>query len=445
MRDDKLITSTKVIRGNAGESVGAPPISDCQIISHLVLDPINVLLVGVPLLVIAVLRDWGDAAIFSSCFVGLVPWAKLLGDATEHLAENLNQTIGGLLNATFGNAVEMIITLNAINGGKLDIVKQSLLGSILSNLLLVLGMALFAGGLTRSEQKFRGEAALVNVTMLFVGVMSFSLPTVFGWHAPGRVTLKISRLSAIFVGIGYVLYLVFQLRTHAELFEDDDNASDGGAEPERPLCENNCGRTCAAGQASCCGRCGEPGPEGQRLHDERCVEEDMKKGSHGSEEKAVLGAAWALVILLVCTVVVAAMSGFMVHSIEGLVEDWAIPQAFVGVVLLPIVGNACEHASAVRMALHNKVATAIAIAVGSSTQIAMLVMPFSVLYAWVRGQPLDLDLHPTGLAVLFLSVLVVFSVVMDAKSNWLEGAMLVLSYCLVGVLYFCSTESTAGA
>jgi len=164
------------------------------------------------------------------------------------------------------------------------------------------------------------------------------------------------------------------------------------------------------------------------------------------EEPAVLSLPLALMLLLVCTIIVAVLSELMVDSIEGVVKEVGIPEAFVGVILLPIVGNACEHASAIRMAYHNKMATAIAIAVGSSTQIALLVMPFSVIAAWCLGKPLDLNMHPTGLAVMFLSVLVVFSIVMDAKSNWLEGFMLVLSYCLVAVLYwFTSSSSEADA
>merc|ERR1712072_23262 len=135
-------------------------------------------------------------------------------------------------------------------------------------------------------------------------------------------------------------------------------------------------------------------------------------------------------------IVVAFLSEFMVDAIDGLVAEWGVPEAFVGVILLPIVGNACEHASAIRMAWQNKVSTAIAIAVGSSTQILMLVIPFSVISAWVVGTPLDMNYQPIGLVVIFLSVLVVFSIIIDAKSNWLEGFLLVLAYCLVAVLYW---------
>jgi len=424
-------------------------------------------------------NEYSGAIVFCLCFLGLVPLAKILGDATEHLAENLNETIGGLLNATFGNAVEMIITISAIRSGLLEIVKKSLLGSILSNLLLVLGMSFFVGGLTRSEQQFSGGAALINVTMLFVGIMSFSLPTIFAFGAPPGATLTISRVCAVFVAVGYVAYLVFQLYTHTEFFEDKPPAglpqedaveyvdTDGDRIAFRlnesgklnflmngrlkvsdvAKLEAN-GRTLFLDGTSA----GDWGsarnstvPAGQEDLTARVMalwaRASPDDGDDG-EDKAVLGIPWAVALLCVSTVIVAFLSEYMVDAIDGLVTDWGVPQAFVGVILLPIVGNACEHASAIRMAHVNKVATAIAIAIGSSTQIAIFVMPFAVIAGRVFDQPLDLDLHPTGLAVLFLSVLVVFSIVMDGKSNWLEGFMLVLSYCLVAVLYWYTPDHT---
>jgi len=402
IRAEKLDLATRAIQKKDKRKDGKGPISNGQIMAHLCCDKLNILLVAIPFALAASRFHWGDQWVFSLCFLGLVPLAKLLGDATEHLAENLNETIGGLLNATFGNAVEMIITISAIKRGLLEVVKKSLLGSILSNLLLVLGMSFFAGGFARHEQSFPGAAALINVTMLLVGIMSFSLPTVFALNAKEAQTLQISRISACFVAVGYVAYLVFQLWTHADMFEDikDDAVDEEDALP--PI-----------------------------------EEKDI--------DKAVLTVPWALTLLLVSTVVVAYLSEYMVESIDGLVKEVGVPRAFVGVILLPIVGNACEHASAVRMAYNNKPATAIAIAVGSSTQIALLVMPFSVLLAWAMSQPLDLNMHPSGLAVLFMSVLVVFSIVMDGKTNWLEGFMLVLAYCLVGVLYWFTTGESEGA
>jgi len=445
------------------------PISNAQIMQKLILDPINILLVFAPAGMLAAWYGYSGSIVFVLCFLGLIPLAKLLGDATEHLAENLNETVGGLLNATFGNAVEMIITVNAINKGLLEIVKKSLLGSILSNLLLVLGMSFFAGGVTRFEQEFSGGAALINCTMMFVGVMSFSLPTIFSYGATPEATLSISRTCAIFVGIGYIAYLVFQLYTHVEFFEDgktdEDLKTDGieyvDTEGDRVAFKLNeagkvdfylngrlkvrelhraeaRGRTLqldgvSAGDWSSARSTTFPVGQEETL---RRIVALTTKTTEDNEEKAVLSVPWALGVLTVSTIFVAFLSEVMVNAIEGLVDDWGVPEDFVGVILLPIVGNACEHLSAVRMAYNNKVATAIAISIGSSTQIAIFVMPFAVIVAEILGQPLDLNIHMSGLAVMFLSVLVVFSIVLDGKSNWLEGFMLALAYCLVAVLYW---------
>jgi Ca2+:H+ antiporter len=330
---------------------GGPLPTNAHIMKELVLDPLNLLLVFAPFGVFGEFHDWPRGLTFLFCFLALVPLAKLLGDATEHLAENLNQTVGGLLNATFGNAVEMIITLNAIKANALDIVKSSLLGSILSNLLLVLGMAFFAGGLSKREQRFSGAAALINITMLLVGVMSFSLPTVFSLsNKEEMASLEVSRVSALFVSVGYIAYLVFQLHTHVEIFEDDSDAGQDDAE----------------GAFTCVPLSPLPSPD---LSPEACETElpRLESGASVAEalpatpglgfggvsmeaEDGVLSVSWALALLMASTVAVALLSEIMVDSIDGMVQSWRVPRSFVGVILLPIVGNACEHWSAVRMA-----------------------------------------------------------------------------------------------
>lgn len=469
-------------------SSAVPATSNSQILKGLLMEPINLLLAAAPIGVLAAHCGWDKGTVFCTCFVGLVPLAKLLGDATEHLAENLNQTVGGLLNATFGNAVEMIITLNAIRGGYLEIVKQSLIGSILSNLLLVLGMSFFVGGLTRSEQRFPGAAALINVTMLLVGIMSFALPTIFSLGSHPQKTLAISRISAVFVAVGYLAYLVFQLCTHVELFEDekDEEVKDAGESgtDEEPgavklefleddgsfvtFTRNEAGEVkyaldgevklvnlsslrtdgCAIHMVgTSMGAWGDSlsltVPLGQEALVDRVLLLWERRPQAEEKEEPFLDIPWAIVLLLTITVAVASLSEYLVASIEGLVDNWGVPPAFVGIILLPIVGNACEHASAVSMAHKDKMAAAIAVAVGSSTQIAILVMPFAVIAAWCVGQPLDLDLHLIGLAVIFLSVLVVFSIVVDGKSNWLEGFMLMLAYCLTAVLFWLTPSEGA--
>jgi len=336
-------------------------------------------------------------------------------------------------------------------------------------------MAFFAGGITQPEQVFSGAAALINVTMLFVGLMAFCLPSVFALSASASEhdTLLISRTCAMFVAVGYLAYLVFQLYTHTEFFDEAIGGAENFNEDAVEFIDtegdmirfqaNESGKVnffmngrlkvCDLTNVELSGRTlildgvsfGDWGshrattvPVGQEVK-ARQVLALWRRGQIngvGGESKAVLSIPWALALLLASTILVAVLSEYMVDSINDVVSDLGVPKAFVAVVLLPIVGNACEHISAVRMAYHNKVATAIAIAIGSSTQIALFVMPFAVIMARLLNKPLDLALSPPSLAVLFMSVLVVFSIVMDGKSNWLEGFMLTLSYCLVAVLYW---------
>eukprot|EP00451_Oxyrrhis_marina_P023001 CAMPEP_0204355284 /NCGR_PEP_ID=MMETSP0469-20131031/34023_1 /ASSEMBLY_ACC=CAM_ASM_000384 /TAXON_ID=2969 /ORGANISM="Oxyrrhis marina" /LENGTH=395 /DNA_ID=CAMNT_0051342507 /DNA_START=167 /DNA_END=1354 /DNA_ORIENTATION=- len=360
-----------------------------SVLKELLLEQINVLLIGLPLGIASGWSQWGDIPTFWLNFIALVPLAKLLGDATDQLAEGLqNDTLGGLLNACFGNAVEMIITIQAVNSGFLEVVKNSLIGSILSNLLLVLGMAFFCGGVGRQSQQFKNLGPMVNITMLFLAVMAFSLPTIF--HDSGAVAqqdiLRVSRINACLVLVGYGAYLIFQLLTHVDLFQED--------------------------------------------HDDEAPEDDAPA------EEDRMSVVCSTALLLVTTVLVAISSQYLVHSIDGLVNQWHFPQAFVGVVLLPIIGNACEHASAVRLAIQDKPVVSIMIAVGSSTQIALLVMPFAVIAGWCADRPLDLNLGTAGISILFLSVTLVFTIVTTSNSNWLEGFFLMLAYLLVGILYW---------
>lgn len=277
----------------------------------------------------------------------------------------------------------------------------------------------------------------------------------------------------MFVSIGYVAYLVFQLYTHSDFFDDSAMGAENFNEDVVEFVDtegdmirfqlNEAGKVnflmngrlkvCDLTRVELSGRTliidgvsfGDWGsqrattvPVGQEAKARHVLALWRRGQGHedGEEHKAVLSIPWALALLLGSTVIVAVLSEYMVDAIDELVSGLGVPKSFVGVVLLPIVGNACEHLSAVRMAYHNKVATAIAIAIGSSTQIALFVMPFSVIMARFLDKPLDLALSATSLAVLFMSVLVVFSIVMDGKSNWLEGFMLTLAYCLVAVLFW---------
>ena len=351
---------------------------------------LNVLLVFSPLGILAGHWEWGSDWRFWLNFVALIPLANLLGDATEELADALkNQTLGGLVNATFGNAVEMILTYQTVVQGLLTVAKGSLLGSILSNLLLVLGMAFFAGGLGArgKEQQFKETGPMASISMLFVACVAFAVPTCFALAGSGadhgaEDVLTLSRGTAVAVLASYVCYIFFQVYTHQAVFEDGAASSEEGGE-------------CLSVRASSA-------------------------------------------VLAVATGLTAWNSEVLVDSIEPFVAATGISQAFIGVIILPIIGNACEHFAAIRMAVKDKPTLAIGIAVGSSAQIALFVFPLAVIFGWVLNVPLDLDLGVLNVVVLTLAVLIVFSILVDGKTNWLEGLMLIVVYLIVALAYYLS-------
>lgn len=388
------------------------------------LHPFCILLVFIPLGIASSYLNWGSSTIFWFNFFALVPLAKILGDATEELAGALqNDAVSGLLNATFGNAVEMIVAIQSLRQGLIRVVKTSLLGSVLSNILLVLGTAFLLGGLTVSskqrgpghsfndpsfkrrwvgfekEQKFAIKGALISMAMLLFSCMSFALPTIFNAFPSddSEKVLKVSRIGAWIVMSSYVAFLFFQLATHTKTLSKEENALGGDA-----------------------------------LEDGGGDDDDDEDEGGG----ASLTAWCALLLMALTTVVVSFNSGLLVDAIQAMVKRGGIPESFIGVILLPLAGNACEHASAIRFAMQDRPGLAIGIAVGSSTQVALLVVPFSVIAAWVMGQPMNLDFGCLDTAVVTLSVLVVLTLLLDGRSNWLKGYIMCALYVFIAVLYW---------
>jgi len=347
-------------------------------ISNILCQPLNVLLVCVPLGLFAGKKEWSCLYVFLLNFTSIIPLAGVLGASTEALAGHTGQMIGGLLNATFGNAVEMIVTINAIRAGLVYVVKTSLIGSILSNLLLVMGMAFVASHVVAKESSFNVTGAASNISCLVVASLALSLPTVFTGmpHTTMDQTVQLSRCCAIVMAIVYVLFLVFQLRTHSDLFT----------------------------------------------------------GEEEEEEEPELDLAPSIVLLFMCTCCVAACSEYLVDSISEVSEEYGLPQAFIGMILLPIVGNAAEHFTAVTAAMKGKMDLALGVAVGSSTQIALFVVPFSVVVGWFCDVDMSLDFDAFATVVFVLSVFIASSVLGDGSANWFEGVMLVASYTVVAVI-----------
>jgi Ca2+:H+ antiporter len=323
--------------------------------------------------------------VFVSSSLAIVPLAGWLGEATEQLAERLGDGVGGLLNATFGNAAELIIALAALRAGLHDVVKASIVGSIVGNILLVLGAAMLAGGLHRPEQRYNPAGARVQATMLTLAAIAFVLPASFnaaaGATQPGLTNLSIS-ISVVLLLV-YLLYLLFTLVTHSALFTGS-NAQDAI----------------------------EPGGRLWPVH----------------RAASVLAAA---------TAAIAWMSEILVGAIEPTAHEFGLSNAFVGVFVVAIVGNAAEHTTAISVAMKDRMDLSLSIAIGSSIQVALFVAPFLVLLSLVLGPaPMDLALSAGLVLIVLLSVLITGQVAGDGRSDWLKGVQLLAVYLVLGLTFF---------
>jgi len=350
---------------------------------------LNWLLIAVPVTVYfsMIADDTGMSFVFS--MIAIMPLALLMGHATEEIALRTSESLGGLLNATFGNAVEIIIATLAIytaatNADQADtmitVVQASLVGSILGNLLLVLGLALLWGGLNHSKQEFNQRAQSMSGSLLLIAVLAMMIPAAVNIGGGGFDSIvQLSRYAAIVLLVIYCLALLFQLKTHAHIF-----ASEEAAHHEEPSMTNK--------------------------------------------------DAWTL--LIVATILVGWMAEILVHSIDSAAQKWNMPTLFIGVILLPFFGNAAEHFTAVIVAGKDKMDLSLGIAIGSSVQIAVFVAPLMVVFAWIMGVDLSLEFGPLETAATFLSVLVANSILRDGTTNWLEGAMLLACYVILGLSFW---------
>lgn len=379
----------------------AAPRTTVQAIKEIVLGKgiVSLCLLAIPFSLVAVYGGWSDTWIFWLNFVVLIPLASILGDFTEEVALHTNETTGGLINASFGNAVEVVVAIQALLANEIRVVQASMLGSIFSNLLLVLGCCFFFGGLKYKEQSFNSKAASANMGLLALSSIALVLPTPFAqyYELHDEHVLIVSRIAALFLIFMYAQLLIFQLRTHAEIFS---------------------------------------GEEGDEV------------------ELASLSMTTSCVGLLVVTLMVAVFSEYLVASIEGFTEASGFSRTFVGLILLPIVGNAVEHISAISVAMKDKmdlastspatpihtltlslfsVCIAVGIAVGSCTQISLFVVPLTVLCGWAFEKDMTLNFPIFELTLYVLSVFTVSVLCANSACNWLEGSLLVTTYCLIAV------------
>ncbi|CAG8383745.1 unnamed protein product [Penicillium salamii] len=384
---------------------------------------INVLLIAAPVGIALYAVKANPIAVFVVNFIAIIPLAAMLSFATEEIALRTGETIGGLLNASFGNAVELIVAIIALVKHKTLIVQTSLIGSMLSNLLLVMGMCFFFGGIDRMEQHFNVTVAQTAASMLALAVSSLIIPTAYHrWSdtTHGDGTAALSRGTSVLLLIVYACYLFFQLKSHADMY----NRPSPKVERRRArVGEGDASRGIAQiGKMTAAPLVGQ-NPDHMQMED-----------AEDEPEQPQLSIVTAMLTLLISTAFVAACAEFMVDSIDALTQTGNIGETFVGLILLPIVGNAAEHATAVTVACKDKMDLAIGVAVGSSMQIALLVLPLIIVLGWIIGvEDMTLNFDGFQVIVLFMSVLLVNYLIGDGKSHWLEGVLLMMMYLIIAI------------
>lgn len=346
------------------------------------------LLVFVPISIALHLLHANPLVVFAATCFAIMPLAAIMGRATEELAQHLGDAAGGLLNATFGNATEFLIALMAVLAGEEAIVKASIAGSIIGNILLVLGLSMFLGGLKHEVQRFNTTGFTVGSSMLKITAIALIFPSLISFiqhHSFTYVADDTVQMSLWISGLLILVYacsILFTLKTHRHIFMGEAQHHAGAAE------------------------------------------------TSWSNRKSLL-------LLLVSTTFVALESHLLVHHIELASASVGLRQSYVAIFIVAIFGNAAEHSTGVLMAMKNKMDLALQIAIGSSVQVALLILPLIILIAWIAGKPITILFPPEQVVAIYLSGEIVRSVATDSESNWIEGMLLLVVYAIFGVcLYF---------
>jgi Ca2+:H+ antiporter len=358
------------------------------------------MLIFVPLAAIAEFVLHNPLLIFAFSCIGLIPLAGLLGEATEELAIHTGPKLGGLLNATLGNAAELIITIVALSAGKYELVKASITGSILGNLLLILGLSLLLGGWKHGIQRFDKDTAGMSASMMTLAVIGLIIPTLFevlrevqaGAVDVFQTEVVDSALDALSLGVAgvlillYILSLIFTFRTPQDATISHTGVDDHSAESEKHVAK--------------------------------------------WDVRTSVG------VLVVCTLAIVFLSEFLVGAVEPVVESLGVSELFLGIIIIPLVGNVAEHIVGVQVAYKNKMDLSLAISLGSSMQIALFVAPLLVFISLIFGREMTLYFSVFEVAALTLSVMLASLISVDGKSNWLEGAQLLAVYIILGMGFF---------
>ena len=346
-------------------------------------NPIFPFLVFLPLTLAAELLHWSPLAIFILACVAIIPMASYIGEATESLAHYTGPRIGGLLNATLGNAAELIITIVAVRAGLLELVKASITGSILGNLLLVMGFSFVVGGFRHGRQSFDKRGASRNAILLVLAVLAMLIPSLFSHSIGPDTSPRVEALSLGVAGIMIIMYILGLL----------DAARSGGDSAVTH----------------------KPAPDAVL--------------PHWSVVKSII-------ILVLSTGGIVWLSETLVGVVESVVAGLGVSEFFLGIILIPIIGNVAEHLVAVQFAGENKMTLSVEISVSSSLQIALLVAPLLVFVSLAMGNPLTLIFNTFELLALIAGVLIAALVSADGESSWLEGVALVAIYIILGLAFF---------
>jgi Ca2+:H+ antiporter len=347
------------------------------------------LLLAAPVAIGASFLHAAPIVVFAASALAIIPLSSLLGQATEELSAHTGPTLGGLVNASLGNLAELIIAILALRAGLVDLVKASITGSIIGNLLLVLGAAQLAGGLKYRTQRFNPSFAGTSISLLVIAAVGLIVPTLFLAAHPDPLraaTVRVSEFVAGFLIVGYGLFLIYSMGTHKSAFD--------------------------------------------------ALQQETFDESLPAEHAAEWSLKRTLLVLVVVAVAIGWMSELLVGATEVTVHTLGLSNVFVGLILIPIIGNAAEHSSAVLMARKNRMDLAASIAIGSSVQVALFVAPVLVFVGALLGHPLDLAFGFFEVAAVTLAVWITSAIVIDAESNWLEGAFLLLVYGVLAVAFF---------
>jgi len=326
--------------------------------------------------------QWPVVLVFGACCLGLIPLAGQMGSATEELAERAGARVGGLLNATLGNAAELIITLAAIRAGLLELVKASITGSIIGNLLLVLGFSLLVGGLRNGVQRFSHEHTGRYATLLTLAVLALIIPSVFSQTIANPADVRVETLS---LGVALMMIVLYGLGLFYSM---------------------------------------------------RVAEGILPPSAVATKPRTLTGIRRSLLRLVVATLGVVVLSEILVQTIEPLVKASGVSEFFLGIILVPVIGNVAEHLTAVNVARRNRIELSLEIAFGSSLQIALLVAPLLVFLSPLLGHPLSLVFNPFELLALLASVVVSALISSDGESNWLEGSVLIALYAILALAFW---------